>query len=631
MAANDILNTIQGPDDIKALNDKECQELSHELRETIIDRVSQNGGHLSSNLGVVELTVALLSVFSPPNDQIVWDVGHQSYSYKLLTGRQKEFETLRQFDGMSGFPRPSESEYDAFGTGHSSTSVSAALGLLRAKKLQGDDGHVVAIIGDGSLTGGMAYEGLNDTGHLGENLIVILNDNQMSIDKNVGALSKHLLSFRSSRAYIRAKNKMEKILLHTPIIGRPVFRFLRMIKTWIRITLRRNNPVIFEDLGFKYFGPFNGHDIPLLKKKLEMAKSMNEPVLVHIITQKGRGYTNAEKNPSLYHGISSFDRKKGIQVDPNKKTFTDAFSDAIVKEGREDKRVVAVCAAMMSSTGLSEFRKEMKLRFFDVGIAEEHAVTMAAGMAKNGMIPVVALYSTFIQRSIDQILHDVCLMNLHVVFAIDRAGIVGADGPTHQGIYEMAFMNTMPNIMLFSPMNYAELGHMLHYAITEARGPIAIRYPRGAEPEILSSIPTVPGIAPRSIREGNQVAIISIGVMAKEALEAASILENRGISCQVIDLRCAKPIMWDFLLPLLTSVKVIATIEDGVKEFGIGSGLIIELARRIPNIPARNMLSFGIEDAPLKAGKREELIRFEKMNADSIANAMEKHFLENNN
>ena len=617
MKPTPILDTIKCPEDVAKLDSTQRKQLAEELRDFIVDRVSKNGGHLASSLGVVDLTIALLSEFEPPHDQIVWDVGHQAYAYKLLTGRKDKFETLRQYGGIAGFPKIAESKYDAFGVGHSSTSVSAALGLLRAKKLQNDDGHVIAVIGDGAMTGGMAFEGLNDTGHFSENLTVILNDNQMSIDKNVGGLSRALSNLRSSTRYIKAKSRVERFLLHIPLIGRPIARFIMMIKTWFRLLIRRNTPVIFEDLGFQYFGPFDGHNIDLLRKKLKIAKAINGPVLIHIVTKKGKGYPLAEENPSSYHGVSPFDRETGVKPSTTR-TFTNCFSDSIVRIGKEHEEVVAICAAMMTSTGLVNFRKNMKLRFFDVGIAEEHAVTMAAGMAVNGFVPVVALYSTFAQRAYDQLLHDVCLQDLHMVLALDRAGIVGADGMTHQGIYDISMMLSMPNVTLLSPCNFAELDHMLEYAVVEAKNLVAVRYPRGGQSEILEKIPSTEGVGPRVIREGEGVAILALGIMCEQALLAAAELEKNGINARVIDVRCVKPcdiVLWKEMLDGITEV---VTIEDGIAGSGFGAYLlsILEENGRMGSI--KEYKSLGVSDHPLVAGNRKLLLEKERMDKKSI-------------
>lgn len=617
MKPTPVLDKIQTPDQVRDLSYEEIRLLSDELHEVIIDRVSQNGGHLASSLGVVDLTLALLAEFTPPHDQIVWDVGHQAYAYKLLTGRKDQFHTLRQYGGITGFPKISESKYDAFGVGHSSTSVSAALGLLRAKKLNNDDGHVIAVIGDGAMTGGMAFEGLNDTGHFSENLTVILNDNQMSIDKNVGGLSRALANLRSSTGYIKTKNKVERFLLKIPLIGRPIARFIRMIKTWFRLLIRRNTPVIFEDLGFQYFGPFDGHNIPLIRKKLQIAKEIDGPVLIHVVTKKGKGYQYAEENPSAYHGVSPFDREAGVQPSSTK-TFTNAYSESLVRVGQKYEKVVAVCAAMMTSTGLDNFRKHMKLRFFDVGIAEEHAVTMAAGMAVNGFVPVVTLYSTFAQRAYDQLLHDVCLQNLHMVLALDRAGIVGADGMTHQGIYDISMMLSMPNVTLLSPCNYAELDRMLEYAVSSATGLVAVRYPRGAQSEVLAQIPSSEGIEPRVIREGKNVAICALGIMCKQALLAADQLEEHGIHARVIDVRSVKPCQVSTWKSLLTDISEVVTIEDGIAHAGFGAFLLSQLKAAGELKGIKHFEILGVSDQPLIAGSRQILLEKEHMDEKSI-------------
>ncbi|MBO4927564.1 MAG: 1-deoxy-D-xylulose-5-phosphate synthase [Clostridiales bacterium] len=612
-----ILDGISRPDDVANLGFDQCKALAEELRDVIVETVSQNGGHLASSLGVVDLTIALLSEFTPPHDQIVWDVGHQAYAYKLLTGRKDRFNTLRQYGGITGFPKISESEYDAFGVGHSSTSVSAALGLLRAKKLKGDDGHVIAVIGDGAMTGGMAFEGLNDTGHFKENLTVILNDNQMSIDKNVGGLSRALANLRSSTGYIKAKSRVERFLLRIPLIGRPIARFMRMVKTWFRLLIRRNTPVIFEDLGFQYFGPFDGHNISLLKKKLRIAKEIDGPVLIHIVTQKGKGYPPAEENPSIYHGVSPFDRSTGVKPSETK-TFTNTFSDSVVRIGQKYDKVVAICAAMMTSTGLKSFRQHMKLRFFDVGIAEEHAVTMAAGMAVNGFTPVVALYSTFAQRAYDQMLHDVCLQNLHVVLALDRAGIVGADGMTHQGIYDISMMLSMPNVTLLSPCNFAEMDRMLEYAVSDCTGLVAVRYPRGGQSDILAKIPSDEGIGPRVIREGEDAAILSLGVMCEQALLAAEELQKQNISVRVIDVRCVKPCDADSWKTLLKGISNVVTIEDGIAHAGFGAYLLSVLEENGAMSSIRHFEILGVSDHPLIAGNRKVLLEKERMDEKAI-------------
>ena len=617
-----ILDGIHEPSDIKKLTTSELSSLSVELREEILDGVAKMGGHLSSNLGVVELTVALLFSSNLKEDQIVWDVGHQSYAYKLLTGRRDLFTSLRTLNGYSGFPKREESPYDAFNTGHSSTSVSAALGLLRAKHLKGEKGKVIAIIGDGALTGGMAYEALDDTGQFREDLLVILNDNQMSIDNNVGGLSKKLQNLRANGQYLKTKSRVEKILNHIPFFGKLISRIILFFKELLRLSISSNNTMFFEDLGFRYYGPIDGHDIPTMIHYLKTVQDINEPVLLHVCTKKGNGYSFAEEAPSKYHGVSPFDSKEG-QEDSNKQTFTSYFGDALVALADKNKKVTAVCAAMMSSSGLSSFRKHHKLRFFDVGIAEEHAVTMAAGMAANGLIPVVAIYSTFIQRAYDQILHDICLQKLHVVLALDRAGIVGPDGETHQGIYDISILQAMPGMEIFAPRDFSELSIMLSYAVMEANGPVAIRYPRGSE-EVIEGEHISISKRSQVLRSGEDITILSAGVMAKEAMEAADILKKEaGLSCEVIDLRCLKPLDEEAILKSVKKTKLIVSCEDGVIKGGIAQTIAKLL---MDNQIYKRFIGIGVGDHPVQAGSREQLLEKEGMNAKSIAKACLSYF-----
>jgi len=610
------LDELKDPSEISEYTVKDMCELSDELRKEIITTVSINGGHLSSNLGVIELTVALMATFNfKDEDQIVWDVGHQSYAYKLLTGRRDRFSTLRRLDGIAGFPRRAESSYDFFDTGHSSTSISAALGLLRAKRIKGEKGRVIAVIGDGALTGGLAYEALNDAGQFGENLIVILNDNQMSIDQNVGALSRHLASIRSLSGYIRAKRRTEIILNHLPLIGRPIVRLLSFIKDSLRLAIRRNHPVIFEDLGFRYYGPVDGHDIPHLLKYLSTIKDISEPVLLHVCTQKGKGYEFAEVSPSQYHGVAPFDIELGCE-DGSCSTFTSAFSSTLVDIAGKNKKVVAVCAAMMTSTGLEPFRVLYKDRFFDVGIAEGHALTMAAGLAANGMIPVVALYSTFVQRAYDQILHDICLQKLHVVLAIDRAGIIGADGETHQGLYDMTMLLAMPGMEILAPRDYAELAFMLHYAIEEAKGPIAIRYPRASETNDFILFEQLPLNKAQYLSRGTDITLLSVGFLAVEVYQAARILQDEGVFCDVIDLRRVKPLDEQTILESASKTGRVVCCEDGMYNNGVSARVAQIL--EINGVPS-SFASIGVNDHPVPAGTRSQLLKREAMDALSIA------------
>ena len=615
-----VLDKINDPNDIHNLSADERSILADELRSEIILRVSQNGGHLSSNLGVVELTIALMTQFDFHENQIVWDVGHQSYSYKLLTGRKDMFSTLRMYNGMSGFPRRAESPFDFFDTGHSSTSISGALGLLRAKRISGEKGRVIAVIGDGALTGGMAYEALNDAGQYDENLIIILNDNQMSIDKNVGALSRHLANLRSSIKYIKIKTKAKEVIRRIPLIGRPLFRMISVMKASIRQVIRRNHPVIFEDLGFHYYGPVDGHNISALMNYLDMIKRIKGPVLLHVCTQKGKGYEYAEAKPSQYHGVAPFDIEEGC-AECQIHSFTTTFGSALQEIGRRNEKVVSVCAAMRSSSGLDGFADEFKNRFFDVGIAEEHALTMSAGLAANEIIPVVSLYSTFIQRGYDQILHDICLQNLHVVLAIDRAGIVGADGETHQGIYDMAMLIPMPNICILAPRDYKEMVRMLEYAVFDAKGPIAIRYPRAAERHIDVTKDVSDITFPQELRSGEDVVIFSVGYMAAEACLASDKLGNLGITCKVIDLRQVKPLHAGYILEETSHAKMSICCEDGVVMGGVGTQIARILLENQCHTP---YFCVGISDNPVPAGTRADLWKREKMDSDSIVSLCSK-------
>ncbi|MBN1775858.1 MAG: 1-deoxy-D-xylulose-5-phosphate synthase [Clostridiales bacterium] len=613
----DIINRITDPSMIAALSESEKTALAAEIRESIITNVSQNGGHLSSNLGVVDLTIALMSCFHPPEDQIVFDVGHQCYAYKILTGRSESFCSLRQKDGISGFPNRTESDYDCFGTGHSSTSISAALGLLRAKKLTGEKGRVVAVIGDGALSGGMAYEALNDVGQYGENLIVILNDNQMSIDKNVGAISRHLDAIRSTSGYLRAKNRTERILNRIPVLGKLIYRFMLFFKDSIRMVVHRKNPVIFENLGFRYYGPFDGHDIGTMIKKIQTVQSIEEPVLIHICTRKGKGYEYAEELPDQYHGVAPFNIEIGFN-NGGSSSFTTAFSESVVRIAEQNDRVAAISAGMMSSSGLDTFRNRFPTRFFDVGIAEEHAVTLAAGLAANGIVPVLVLYSTFLQRGYDQVLHDICLQNLHAVIAIDRAGIVGADGPTHQGVYDIAMLYPMPNIEILAPRDYEDLHTMLDYAVNRAGGPVAIRYPRANENKI-QGVENPSDTESQYLCHGSDVVIFAAGSMTPEAYDAAGILKKEGISCDLIDLRKLKPINETLIVESSRDKRLIVCCEEGVSSGGVASQIAQLLLSRSW---AGKLLSVSVSPEKLAIGSRKEVLRLQGLDSASIVESI---------
>lgn len=623
-----ILNEkIKNPIDIKKLSDDELNILCEEIREKIIDVVSKNGGHLASNLGVIELTIALLKEFDVNNDTIVWDVGHQTYAYKLLTGRYDEFETLRTCNGLSGFPKRCESKFDCFNTGHSSTSISAALGILRGEIIKGLNNKVIAVIGDGALTGGMAFEALNDAGQSGMDLIVILNDNEMSIGKNVGGMSKHLEAIRISKRYLNLKRKSYNILLKTGF-GRWLIKIIERFKHLMRLFIRRRK-VIFEDLGFQYYGPVDGHDLKDLQTHLSSIKKISGPILIHVITQKGKGYSFAENHPDKYHGVSPFEIENGlpgtIALDETKlKSFTEAFSCSLIRLAKKDRNICAVSAAMSTGTGLELFEKLFPDRFFDVGIAEQHALTMTAGMASVGLKPVLGIYSTFLQRGFDQILHDIALQNLHVVICIDRAGIVGEDGETHQGIYDLSLLMGVPNLTILSPRDFNELDHMLEYALYSCDGPVAIRYPKGTEPDFSEKFKnfgeTENGLytpSPVILEEGNDITFVTEGIMFSEVCKAAYMLKKDGISCDIIDIRKLKPFEANIILESAKKTKRVITVENAIKINGMGSCIQNSLFEN--NILA-SVMKLGIGDYPLCQGKISELLKQEGLDANSIYN-----------
>lgn len=569
-----LLQNIKAPNDVKKLTDAELPALCEELREKIIDTVADNGGHLASNLGVVELTVALHRVFTLPQDSIVWDVGHQSYAHKLLTGRADVFSTLRQEGGLSGFPSREESECDPFTTGHSSASISSALGLSVAKSLSGEPGHVIAVIGDGALTGGLAYEGLNNAGRLKRNLIVILNDNAMSISKNVGSMARYLSYVRAKPGYLNAKDSIEGALRRVPKVGEAMASGVRRVKNVIKKNIF--NTTIFQDMGFGYYGPFDGHDLKELISVLTMAKSIDKPVLIHIRTYKGRGYKYAENDPGMYHGLPAFDREKGAG-EAGAQGFSQAFGETMCALAAANDRVCAVTAAMESGTGLSAFREKYRNRFFDVGIAEEHAVTFCAGLARGGMVPVFAVYSTFLQRAYDQLIHDAALQKLKVILAIDRAGVVGEDGRTHQGVFDVAFLHTVPNIHVYAPTYYDELSDNLSDCIEGEDRLYAVRYPRGKElfrpaGYKLSGRPF--GVYGST---ESQVAVVTYGRLFSFAYEAMQTLAESGVKCKIVKLNRIIPLDPE-VVRLLLNCKTVFFFEEGVRAGGVaeclGSALV---------------------------------------------------------
>ncbi len=607
-----MLDYIQADGDLKQLKTAELKQLCSEIRDFLIDNVSRTGGHLASNLGVVELTVAIHKVFDLPKDKLIFDVGHQSYVHKILTGRMNRFDTLRKFNGLSGFPKRSESEYDIFDTGHSSTSVSAALGMARARDIDGAKYNILALFGDGALTGGEIYEALNDAGHAKTPLILILNDNAMSISKNVGAMSKHLRNLRINRFYFKSKKSIVSFLDKVPLIGKALKVTGSRIKAAIRHFVLPTT--LFDELGFKYLGPVNGHDIDSLVTSLEYAKTAKKPVLIHVRTHKGKGYHPAEKNPSSFHGVGSFDPKTG-ECTLADNSYSSCFGNALIKIAEQNKKVTAITCAMPDGTGLDEFAKQYKDRFFDVGIAEQHGVTFAAGMAAAGYIPVIPLYSTFLQRAYDQALHDVCLQKLHVVFPIDRAGIVGADGETHQGVYDLSYLSSMPDMTVLSPSSFAQLEEMLDYAINTHNSPIAIRYPRG---NAQASYPHEKFELNKAYTRtcGKDIAIITTGRMLITAEKVNSILQNKGISAEIVELPTVYPVNEAAVIAAAMKTGAVVTIEDNIKSGGLGehiAAILLEHGVRC------FFKAFAFPTEPIVHGTVAELDAKYKMDENTIS------------
>ncbi len=552
-----ILEKIHGPEDVKALTRAQTDLLCRELHTFLLESVSKTGGHLASNLGAIELTVAIHRVFDTSRDRLVFDVGHQCYAHKALTGRREEFSTLRQYGGLSGYPKPGESVHDAFVAGHASNSVSVALGMARARTLLGEDYSVLALIGDGALSGGLAYEGLNNAGASGEPLIVILNDNGMAISRNVGAVSLHLSRLRNKPAYYEFKKNYRRVLLKSRP-GKAVYHFNHELKNGLKSALLPN-ATLFEDMGFSYIGPVDGHDVRQLENALEWARELKCPVLLHVRTVKGKGYAPAESEPDKWHGVGPFDVATGAAKKAGGASFSSVFGEALCELAAEDRRVCAITAAMESGTGLTGFAERFPKRFFDVGIAEAQAAAMAAGMAKQGMIPVFAVYSTFLQRAYDQLIHDTALSNLHVVFAVDRAGLVGADGETHHGIFDATFLSDIPNMTVLCPASFAELRAMLRRAVLELDGPVAIRYPRGGE-ESYHDENSAGAFA--QLREGSDVTLCAYGTMIGEALGAAELLERQGVSARVIKVNCISPFRDADIRKIFAGTKKLIVAEE---------------------------------------------------------------------
>ncbi len=609
------LEYIDSPDDIKKLNIDELNQLSDEIREFLLEKVSKTGGHLASNLGVVELTLAMHNVFDTKKDKIVWDVGHQSYVHKIVTGRKDKFDTLRKLNGLSGFPKTCESQHDCFNTGHSSTSISAALGMAKARDMKNEDYNVVAVIGDGAFTGGMAFEALNDGGRLNSNFIVILNDNEMSITPNVGGLSRSFSKMRTGPFYTKTKEDIDNFLDRLPNLGGKTREAIRRIKGTIKYLITPG--AIFESFGYKYYGPVDGHNIEELTMALNTAKRSKKPVFIHVFTQKGKGYSFAEERPDRFHGIAPFEVETGETLAKGgSPDFSSVFGAALCKEAEINNRIVAISAAMVTGTGLTQFSKQYPKRLYDVGIAEQHAVTSAAGLAMNGMVPVVAIYSSFLQRAYDQIIHDVATQKLHVIFAIDRAGIVGEDGETHQGVFDLSFLSHIPNMTIMAPADYNELRDMLHYAIYSITGPVAIRYPRGRGLESIGQYHPVNSASSVTLSEGTDICLLAVGSMVNNAVEAADILNSKGVSAGVINARFVKPLDCNAIVACAKKYNKIITIEDNSLMGGFGSNVISLLNAR--DIFCR-VKTLGLPDDFINHGTRNELIKLVGLDSNSIA------------
>lgn len=599
-----LLPQVQSPADLKKLTYQQRLQLADELRQRILTTISKVGGHLGASLGAVELTIALHYVFDTPRDKIVWDVGHQTYAHKLITGRQDRFDTIRQTGGLSGFPKRSESEYDAFGTAHASTALSAAQGFAKSRDLLGEDYHVVAVVGDGAMTGGLAYEGLNNIGHDGTRVLVILNDNSMSIAPNVGALSGHLSRLRTDPKYVRFRDDMARLVRSIPALGPSVANAFERFKDSLKQLVIPG--IFFEEMGFTYLGPIDGHDLHAVESALQQAKQLNKPVLIHAVTVKGKGYEPAEGDPYAFHGTGPFKLETGeaLKKKAAAPSYSAVFADTLVQLAKQDPRVVAITAAMPDGTGLERFRKVFPRRMFDVGIAEQHAVTYAAGMACSGLRPFVAIYSTFLQRAYDQVIHDVAIQNLPVTFCLDRAGIVGADGETHQGAFDIAYLRAIPNMVVAAPKDENELRHLLKTALVHD-GPFAVRYPRdpGFGVELDETLRPIPIGEAELLREGKDVALLAVGHFAYRALEAAEKLSRDGISAAVVNVRYIKPLDRALLKQVLGSVQAAVTIEEGVLAGGFGSAVLELLADA--GMTGLRVQRLGLPDAFVEHGDPE--------------------------
>ncbi|MGN0291127.1 MAG: 1-deoxy-D-xylulose-5-phosphate synthase [Lachnospiraceae bacterium] len=609
-----ILDKIEKANDIKKLNPQELDILAGEIREFLIQKISKSGGHLASNLGVVELTMALHLAFDLPEDKIIWDVGHQSYTHKILTGRREGFDELRKYGGMSGFPKPGESKCDAFGTGHSSTSISAGLGYAHARDIQKKDYKVISVIGDGALTGGMAFEALNNATRLEKNFIIVLNDNNMSISENVGGLSNHLNKLRTAESYHDLKEGVANSLSKIPVYGDRMVEQVRKTKSSLKQLIIPG--MIYENMGITYLGPVDGHNISEMVKVFKDASKVEGPVLVHCLTKKGNGYAPAERHPARFHGAEPFDIETGLPLKKKEKAgYTDIFSTVMRKMGDRNEKIVAITAAMLNGTGLKRFHNMFPERFFDVGIAEEHAVTFAAGLAAGGMIPIVAIYSSFLQRAYDQILHDVCIQNLHVVFAIDRAGLVGSDGETHQGIFDISYLCSIPNMTLMAPKNKWEFSDMIKFAI-DFDGPIAIRYPRGEAYDGLAKMraPIEYGKS-ETLYDEEGICLLAFGSMVKTAVRVREMLKDRGYHCTLVNARFAKPLDVEMLNNVSKEHKLLVTMEENVKSGGFGEQVMEYVTACGYDV---RILNIAISDEYVEHGNVEILYREVGIDAESI-------------
>ena len=608
-----LLDSIDNPQDLKRLTLEQLPILAQEIRNTIIETVSSSGGHLASSLGAVELIIGIHYCLNAPEDKIIWDVGHQAYAHKLLTGRKERFNTLRKIDGLSGFPNKYESEYDVFTTGHGSTSISTALGMVAAQDIGHEPNKVVAVIGDASLGGGMAFEALNHAGHLNRQILVILNDNEMSISKSVGALSKYLNRIITAPSYNKIRKDVEGLLKRVPRFGFRVMRAAKRLEEGLKNLLVPG--MFFEEMGFRYFGPIDGHDVKTIVATLRNVASMSEPVFLHVVTKKGKGYSYAEKIPEKFHGVGSFDVSTGEKMLPKAEKalnepsgFTDAFSEAVIDAARRDEKIVAVTAAMPEGTGLDKFANIFPNRFFDVGMAEQHAVGFAAGLARAGLKPVVAIYSTFLQRAYDQIIHDVCLQNLNLIFMLDRSGLVGEDGPTHHGMFDIAYLRHVPNMVLLAPRDEKELKDMFVFALSYNKGPIAIRYPRSRS-HVTELKKTRPGLEfgrAEILKQGRDVTLLGVGYMAGVSLKAASMLLADGVDCEVINARFIKPFDLESISGSLSKTKRLYILEEGVARGGFGESVLESILDVVPKDSIIKIM--GLPDRFVEHGSRDILL-----------------------